>query len=128
MTIKKTNKRTGEVTEEQMSILGLLTGTGGFRVVITILILSMHPLGRGFLSGFGFRFPDEKLVTIAAEEAKGLRVDVDGLKKDVTELKENSSANKANNAIINSKLDRLEQTFSGFQIDFQKWKTKEPTQ
>lgn len=125
MTVKKTNKATGEVSTENVSMLGLLLGTGGFRIVITVLILSMHPIGRGFLAGFGFKFPDEKLIVTAAEESKTAKSEITSISDALKEIRSDVSSLKANNAIINSKVDSMEQTFRGFQIDFNKWKPQE---
>jgi phage shock protein A len=122
MTIRKTNKSTGEVTSENYTILGLLLGTGGFRLVITLLIISMHPIGRGFLSGFGFKFPDEKLIAVAAEKTKDAESELTVISDSIKEMRTDLASLKANNAILNSKVDNMEQTFRGFQVDFNKWK------
>lgn len=122
MTIRKTNKTTGEVTAEQVTLLGFLTSAAGWRIVIVILILSMHPIGRGFLAGFGFKFPDEKLITVAAEESKVAKSEISSIADSIKDIKSDISSLKANNAILNAKVDGMEQTFRGFQIDFNKWK------
>lgn len=99
--------------------------TNVFRSAVLVLVLSMHPLGRQVLGTFGFKFPDEQKLNVAAEQAKDVHVDITALQKDVSDLKDVASRMTANNAIINAKLDRLDQAFTGFQVDFNKWKPKD---
>lgn len=108
--------------QESMTLVKWGMTTNVFRSAILILVLSMHPLGRQVLGTFGFKFPDEQKLTLAADQAKDIRSDISTLQKDVAELKETVPRMAANNAIINSKLDRLETTITGFQVDFAKWK------
>jgi hypothetical protein len=124
MTIRKTNKATGEITSENYTILGLLLGTGGFRLVITLLLISMHPIGRGFLSGFGFKFPDEKLLAVAAEKTRDTSHELTAIADSVKSIQTDITSLKANNAILNAKVDNMDQIFRGFQVDFNKWKPK----
>lgn len=109
------------------------TGTHGFRILLLILVLSMHPIGRGLLSSFGFKFPDEQKITVAAEQAFAVKTDVtkvqlsvDEIRKDVDGLKQDASQQRANYAIINTKLDKLSTDFGGFQIEFRKHQPSPP--
>lgn len=128
MTLKKKTKDpvTGEerVVESVIGgpLLQLITGTGGFRILIFLFVASMHPLGRSVLGTFGFKFPDERNLVVAAEEAKSAKGEIAGIAESMKEIKADVASLKANNAIINSKVDNMEQTFRGFQIDFAKWK------
>lgn len=131
MTIKRRvkNVETGqdEIVEKVVTnpIIAVLTSNTGFRIVILVLVLSMHPLGRQLLGTFGFKFPDERSLTVATEQATAAKTELGQLTDSVRELKSDVASIKANNLILNSKVDRLDQAFTGFQIDFNKWKPKD---
>lgn len=97
-------------------------GTKSFRVALLILVVSMHPLGRQMLATFGFEFPDQRKLTVATEESKTVTSDIKVLKDDVKELKDNMVQTKSDTAVINQKLDGLQRTFTGFTIDFDKYR------
>lgn len=118
MTVRKKD----DSAELQIVRWGL--GTNGFRVALLILVLSMHPIGRGFLTGFGFKFPDQQKLEDAASEAKSTKTELAALSDSVKDMKADMASIKANNAIINSKFEALSSTVTGFQIDFQKWKAQ----
>jgi len=111
----------------------LLAAKGGYRTVLIVLVLSMHPIGRQILGTFGLQFPDQREVTMAASETQQAKVVLSNLTTDVKEMKSGLTADiaglkldvanlKANSAIFNSKLDALDQTFTGFKIDFNKYR------
>jgi outer membrane murein-binding lipoprotein Lpp len=106
----------------KLPVLKMLLGQEGFRLALIIMVASMHPVGRGFLSGFGFKFQDEKKIEEAATEAKGNKTELQLLTESVKEIQSDITSIKANNAIINAKVDGLDQTFRGFQIDFNKFR------
>lgn len=125
MTIRKKNKETGEEELTKVNVWQVLLSTQGFRLVLIILVVSMHPVGRQLLGTFGFEFPDQRKLSVAAEEAKSSKAEITAISESVKEIKSDIASLKANNAIINQKVDTLDQTFRGFQIDFNKWKPKE---
>lgn len=121
MTVKKKSEDSSELQIVKWGI-----GTNGFRVVLLVLVLSMHPIGRGFLTGFGFQFPDQKKLEEATKETTALTFNVKGLTESMHDVQNDIQAIKANNAILNSKVDSLDQTFTGFRVDFQKYRTEKP--
>lgn len=127
MTVRRTKvKEDGEIEVIEQPInnpwLRLLLGTNGWKLIVIFLVATMHPIGRGLLSTLGFEFPDTKKISVAAEEAKSSKNELVVISDSVKEIKTDVASLKANNAILNSKVDGLEQTFRGFQIDFNKWK------
>lgn len=128
MTVRKKNKETGEITEQTVPLKDLFLGTPTFRTIIILLLLSMHPIGRQLLGTFGFEFPDQKKLTVAAEEATASKHELTAIAEDVKEMKADVAALKANNTIVNEKVDTLRSEFSGFKIDFSKWKPQTPPQ
>lgn len=135
MTLQRTKHKDGkvEVVEEEITNpwLKLLLSTHGWRVVIILLLASMHPMGRSFLSGFGFDWQDTKKINVAAEEAKSSKTELVQISDAIKEMRADVATVKANNAVLNTKVDvlgekqtALEQTFRGFQIDWSKWKVE----
>lgn len=86
-----------------------------FRIFITIAILSMHPWGRSFLVGIGFDLPDPK----AEEQANS---DVTLLRYKVGDLEEDMKVVKRSVKETQTTVEQLSATFSGFQIDFDKYR------
>lgn len=123
MTVRKAPATEGE--EGLLQVVDRTLGTKSFRTIILLLILSMHPVGRQILGTVGFEFPDQKKLTVAADEALKLQNNLVTIAETVKDLKSDMATVKANNAIINAKVDRLEQTFTGFQIDFNKYRKPE---
>lgn len=124
MTVRQHHGKDGPSNNLEIVKWGMSTNV--FRMALLVLVLSMHPLGRQVLGTFGFKFPDEQKLVVATDEAKAVKQDIASLQKDVTDLKDVATRTTANNAIINAKLDRLESTFTGFQVDFNKWKLISP--
>lgn len=120
MTVKKKANGDFDIVKQGL-------GTNGFRFALLVLVVSMHPLGRQLLGTFGFEFPDQRKLTEATTEAQNVRRDIENLKENVKEIKDSSEINRANNAIVNTKLDRLDQTFTGFQVDFNKLRSETTT-
>lgn len=118
MTVRR--KESGE-----LSIVKWGMGTSGFRVVLLVMVMSMHPVGRGILNTFGFKFQDEQKINTAAEEARNAKTELNALSNTATEVRQDVASLKANMAILNSKVDRLDQTVTGFQVDFQRYKKPE---
>jgi len=116
MTVKRTHAKEDETTQLQIVKWGMSTNV--FRATVLILVLSMHPLGRQVLGTFGFKFPDEQKLTVAAQQATDVHADIANLQRDVSELKDNATK-------VGTKLDRLDTTITGFQVDFAAWKKKE---
>lgn len=115
-------RKIDDVGNTQLEIVKWGMSTNVFRLAIFVLVLSMHPIGRGFLTGFGFKFPDEKKIEEAATEAKDSKSEIAVISDSLKEIRTDVASLKANNAILNSKVDTIDQTFRGFQIDFNKWK------
>lgn len=128
MTIKRKSKETGEIEEREISLKSMFLGTPSFRTIILALILSQHPLGRQLLGTFGFEFPDQRKAAFTAEQATAAKQEIASIADTVKNIQTDVASLKANNAILNAKVDNMEQTFRGFQIDFNKWKPKETIQ
>lgn len=122
MTLKRKNEETGQVETREVAFKDLLLGTPTWRMIIIGLILSMHPIGRQLLGTFGFEFPDQRKLTVAADEAKSSKAEIAQIATTVNEIKLDLVALKVNNANLNTKVENLDQTFQGFKIDFNKWK------
>lgn len=128
MTVRNKAKHELELVGPGANVINYLLGPSGFRFLVLILVLTMHPLGRQILGTFGFEFPDQRKLTLAAEKVSVTEAQLNGLVEDVKDLKQNMLALKAGDMILNSKVDNLEHTFHGFQIDFNKWKPETSTQ
>lgn len=137
MTIRRKQvKENGEVELVESPItnpwLRLILSQHGWRLIIILLIATMHPVGRSFLAGFGFEFQDTRKIAVAAENADAAKQELTTISDSIKEIKLDVASLKANNAILNTKVDAigekqgaLELKFSGFQIDFSKWKPQE---
>lgn len=90
-------------------------GTPGFRIALLVLVISMHPVGRQFLSTFGFEFQDQRKIAQAAAAADDLHLQVDQLTRSTADVQKNVE-------VLSAKVDRLEQSFTGFQVDFAKYR------
>lgn len=123
MTVKKKPTTDDAKDGAFLEVVDRTLGTKGFRLAMLALLLSMHPLGRQILGTVGFKFPDEQKITVAAEQASQSKTEIGMLVESVKELGRDVSAIKANNAILNAKVDRLDQAFTGFQVDFNRYKT-----
>lgn len=120
MTTKKTDK------ENELQVVRWGLSTNAWRAGVMVLVLSMHPIGRQLLGTFGFEFPDQKKITQAAEQAHDVHTDVQQISIAVHDLQSDMAALKANNSILNLKVDKLSTDFVGFQVDFNKWKPHDP--
>lgn len=103
----------------------LLTARGGIPGLILILVATQHPLGRQILGTFGFEFPDQKKITVAAEEARSAKEQMSQLVVDVKDMKVDVGSMKASNAILQTKVDTLDRTFQGFQVDWNRFKIQQ---
>ncbi len=99
-------------------------GVGFFRTAILVLVLSMHPIGRQLLGTFGFEFPDQKKLNVAAEQASTVKQDLAGFQTSVNQLQTDFNAIKLNMNNVNNKVDMLDHSFQGFQVDFERFKNK----
>lgn len=122
MTARRKTSGTEESSTNQLEIVKWGMSTNVFRLGLFILVLSMHPLGRQVLGTFGFKFPDERQLVVATEEAKGAKSEIASIAENVKTLTSDVASIKANNVVLNEKVDRLDKTFTGFQVDFNKWK------
>lgn len=112
--------------------LRLLLSTHGWRLVILLMILSMHPLGRGILAVVGFEFPDTRKIAVAAENANATKAELTTISDAVREIRADVTNLKASNSILQTKVDgvsekqtALELKVTGFQVDWNKWRPKE---
>lgn len=119
MTVKR---KAPDSSDLQIVNWGVKTNT--WRAAVIILILSMHPIGRQLLGTFGFEFPDQRKLSVAADEAKASRTEITQLAESAKDLRQDVAQIKANNATLNTRFDAFEQTFSGFRVDFNKWKSE----
>lgn len=127
MTIQRRKIKDGEevsVSETPITNpwLRLLLGQNGWKLIVIGLIATQHPLGRGVLASVGFEFQDTKKIAAAAENATTTKSELSQVTEALKDVKTDLTSVKANIAITNSKVDSLEQTFRGFQVDFSKWK------
>lgn len=100
------------------SILSWGLKESSYRAAVLCLVLSMHPLGRQVLGTFGFKFPDEQKVTEVASKADGAREEIRAIAETVAGLKTDMTQLKIDSTNTSQKVDRLEQTFHGFEINF----------
>lgn len=89
-----------------------------YRICVFVLVISMHPIGRQLLGTFGFKFPDEQKVAAAVTTAAFTSEQVNDISKDLSKLKEDVKG-------LATKVDRLDTTVTGFQIDFAKYQKVE---
>lgn len=90
-------------------------------IIYAILISSLgsNPVGQQILKLGGITGP-------AVEQTQALQNDIQTLKADAKEIRLDIGSVKANNAILNSKVDDFKTTLTGFKIDFDKY--KKPTE
>ena len=125
MTIKRKNQETGETESKQVKLSDIFLGTPSFRTIIILLLVSMHPVGRQLLGTFGFEFPDQRKLTVAAAEASASKHELTQIAEDMKEMKDNLAGLKTQVSSIDKKQTDLDSTFRGFQIDFNKWRPSE---
>lgn len=90
----------------------LSKGDVSWRSIIVLLILSMHPDARAFV-GLPPRAPAVSLAdSQLSTDVSAIRKDLELVKADVLELR--------------VKAGKLEQSFTGFEIDFDKYRAKLP--
>lgn len=104
MTVKK---KTTDKGEELQEVRPAFTTTG-FRWALIVLVASMHPIGRSLLGQMGFVLPDQASEKRLSEEFQGIKTEVAEIRK---ELKTTSD-----------KVDKLAFAFTGFELDFAKYK------
>lgn len=113
MTVKKKLTRNGEELQEVRSSFA----TNGFRWALIVLVASMHPLGRTLLGQMGFVLPDQAGEKRLVEEVQQVKADVGGLKKDIADV-------KVDLHVTSNKVDDLSRTFTGFQVDFERYRNR----
>jgi len=86
---------------------------------VVALIASGTPPGQAFLAICGLKSPAAQEVNDVQKTADSIRTDIALVKSDVASLKSDVAA-------VKTKQDNFEIRFTGFQIDFDKYKTKTP--
>lgn len=103
----------------------MFSGPNGPRTIIIILVASMHPIGRSVLATFGFEFPDQKKLTVAADQAIVAQRQNNDLASEMSTLKTDMTKLVVKVDTMGEKVESLSQRFGVFQIDFDKYR-KEP--
>lgn len=125
MTVRR--KDTGEVEE-------LLWGpkTKAYRLVLLGAALAATPFGQSLLNNVGVRTPVMAEVVTLTDKVAGVSdkvvtvtFDVSKLKDDLSKVKDDIAAVKVDTAAVKSEQANFKQVFSGFQVDFDKYR-KEP--
>lgn len=104
MTVKR--KDTGEVEE-----LVWGTKTKAYRLVLLGAVLAATPIGQNILNSVGIKTPVMTEITEVKAEVAAVKADVARLKDDV--------------AAVKKETNELKMSFTGFQVDFDKYR-KEP--
>lgn len=97
-------------------------GTKAYRLVLLGAVLAATPIGQNILNSVGIKTPvaselaalSTELAVVKADIA-AVKTDVGGVKNDVAKLKDDVKA-------VKEKSDKFEATFTGFQIDFDKFR------
>lgn len=89
---------------------------------MVFLILTMHPMGRGFLTGLGFQFPEQKVIQETKADDVALKTAITALQTSLTDVQKDIQAIKVSNAIVTSEVKLLKDTVTGFQIDYSKYR------
>lgn len=110
------------------SILKWGAKESSYRIAVFFLVLSMHPLGRQVLGTFGFKFPDEQKLNVAAEVSTATQAQLIDISKDVNKLKDDVKGLTAKVDTVDHKVESTNLQFIGFQIDFEKYRKSQPTQ
>lgn len=104
MTVR--NKASGEVEE-----LTWGTKTKAYRLILLGAALAATPFGQNLLNSAGIKTPVMAEVAALSTELAAVKTDVAHVKEDVAEVKKQTN--------------KLELSFTGFQVDFDKYR-KEP--
>lgn len=102
-----------------MEVLTWGPGTKAYRLVLLGAVLAGTPIGQNILNSIGIRTP-------VAEQLEALKTQVDTVKTDVSHVKDDVSHVKDDVAAVKAKSDKLDTAFSGFQVDFNKYRTEHP--
>lgn len=97
--------------------------TQSLRVTTLCGVFLATPFGANLLKALGVSSPAAEQTINIQKDVKDVKDQVSGLAKDVTEFSKDIASIKANNTIINEKVDRLDQTFTGFKVDFNRFRT-----
>lgn len=97
-----------------LEVINAGLGSNTFRIFVTVLLLSMHPLGRSVLERAGFEFPKSEIQETAFQQVAGIRTDVLTIKNglnnvhaEVEDVKHDVESLKVHSAITQAKLDKL---------------------
>lgn len=112
--------------EEEVLRISYGSWTKAIHLPYIIGIFLATPFGANFLKAtFNVSSPATEQVQVLTNDVKTLKDDVKSFKESVADLAKDMASVKANNSIINSKVDNLDTTFRGFQVDFNRWKPKD---
>lgn len=98
-------------------------GTQTFRVALLAALVSQTPIADGVWSTFGMESLSVRIarmtetVKTATDEVTNVKSDINLIKTDIKDLRANAAINAA-------RLDGIEQSFTGFRVDFQKYQNK----
>lgn len=92
-----------------------LGGTKTYRTILMTLVLSTTPIGQNVLESLGVRSPANK-------QGEEIAVKVDALSKEVADLKLEAKDNVKAVADVKTQVNKLENSFTGFQVDLNKYR------
>lgn len=101
MTVKRENG-------EKMEVLSWGPGTKAYRLVLLGAVLAATPIGQNILNQIGIKTP-------VADQLDAMKLQIMDVKSDVARLKEDVATVKAQE-------NKLDIAFTGFQIDFNKYR------
>lgn len=95
-----------------MEVLTWGPGTKAYRLVLLGAVLAATPIGQNILNQVGIHTP-------VSEQLNEMKLQITSVKEDVANL-------KGDVASVKNKTDILNNTFIGFQVDFNKYRTEHP--
>lgn len=112
MTVRRRNDELG--VEE----LSWGKGTKAYRLILLGGVLAATTPGQNLFNAVGVKTP-------VVQEIVELRSELQAVKADVGHLKEDVAAVKVDVAAVKTKADKLEVSFTGFQVDFEKFRKEQ---
>lgn len=105
MTVKKNS-------EDKFEVSTWGPGTKAYRLILLGAVLAATPIGQNILNSVGIKTP-------VGDQLTAIQLQVSTVKEDVANLKNDVAA-------VKTKSDKLDVAFTGFQVDFTKYRTEHP--
>lgn len=102
-------------------------GTKAYRFVLLGAALAATPMGQNMLNSFGIKTPVVQEIVDLRSDLAAVKVDVGHLKEDIASVKTEVTQVKTDVAAVKTKSDRLDVAFTGFEVDFQKFRKEKTT-